>query len=56
MWEELLHVDFLWRIQNLGQDVFGEDSWEKQWSYGVSARGTVSFIAIQVWRFSVHFG
>lgn len=39
LWEELLHVDLLWRIQNLGQDVFGDDVGEKRWRCGVPARG-----------------
>lgn len=32
-------MDLLWRIQNLGQDVFSEDVWEKRWSCRVSPRG-----------------
>lgn len=39
--EELLYMDLLWRIQDLGQDVSGEDVRERQWRRGVPAGGTL---------------
>lgn len=41
VWEELLHMDLLWGIQDLGQDGPGEDVWKKQWRCGVPAGGTL---------------
>lgn len=39
VWEELLHMDLLWGIQDLGQDVSGEDVWARQWRCGIPTRG-----------------
>lgn len=39
MWDELLQVDLLWRLQNLGQDVSGEDVWEAKWLRGIPTGG-----------------
>lgn len=53
MWEELLQVDLLWRIQNLGQDVSGEDVRETQRFCGIPPRGIYlpgSSAALQFWN------
>lgn len=53
MWEELLQVDLLWRIQNLGEDVSGEDVRETQRFCGIPPRGIYlpgSSAALQFWN------